>query len=78
MNKQLFNNMREKLTQRNLLELPEIYTALCEANVEITLIKNMQLLLTDFTNYLTLDEFETAQLKNISEVISFFHDYLLF
>jgi len=52
MDKQLFIKMREELNKRNLLELPEVYTSLCEANVEITLIKNIQLLLTDFKIYL--------------------------
>jgi len=78
MDKKLFMNMCEEFNRRYFLELPEIYTSLYESKVEITLIKNTQILFTDFQINVTLDKFETAQLKNIFEVISFFHDYLLF
>ncbi|KAE9528812.1 hypothetical protein AGLY_012387 [Aphis glycines] len=51
-------------------KLPEVYTSLtlCEFNVEITLIKNIQLLFTDFQINVTVDEFETAKIKNILKI----------
>ncbi|XP_060838328.1 dynein axonemal heavy chain 1 [Rhopalosiphum padi] len=68
--KKEFLNMREKFNRKNLLELPEVYTSLCESNTEITLIKKIQLLFTDFKITVTLDEFEKTQLNNIIDTFN--------
>jgi len=70
----VFINAREEFNRKKLLELPEVFTALCDSNKENLFIKNTRLLFTVFPIAVTLNEFETIQLKNIFEVI-FFCDY---
>jgi len=69
-----FINSKEEFNRNKLLELPQVFTALCDSNVENIFIKDTRLLFTVFPVAVTLNEFETIQLKNIFEVI-YFCDY---
>jgi len=66
-----FINSKEEFDRNKLLELPEVFVALCDSNVENIFVKDTRLLFTDFPIAVTLKEFETIQLKNIFEVIFF-------
>jgi len=70
---QAFINSIKEFNRKKLLELPEVFTALCETSAENSLIKDTSLLFTVFPVAVTLKEFETIQLKNIFEVFTCFY-----
>lgn len=72
---QAFINSIKEFNRKKLLELPEVFTALCETNAENGNIRDTSLLFTVFPVPVTLKEFETIQLKNIFEVCNCFYDY---
>jgi len=63
--------MRQEFNRKKLIQLPEVYTALCNVNTENIMIKDTQMLSTLFSKTVTLEEFETIQSKIIFEVIFF-------
>ncbi|XP_029347294.1 dynein heavy chain 1, axonemal [Acyrthosiphon pisum] len=70
-----FINSKKEFNRNSLLHLPEVFTALCDSNVENIFIKDTRLLFTVFPIAVTLKEFETIQLKNIFETFNLLKNY---